>query len=84
MLQRLARILKTLYAHQVLLGQNCTVGELEKELGIPYSSVKRILEKAENSRLVENQVLPYKSTGKRVFQLTEKGLDWVSCCKELL
>ena len=84
MLQRLARILKTLYAHQILLGQNCTIGELEKELKIPYSSVKRILERAENSDLVMNQVVPYKSTGKRVFQLTEKGANWVSCCKELL
>lgn len=84
MLEQVLKILKNLYAQQVLLGKISTVGELSKECKIPYSTTKRRLIMAEKSGLVEWELVDYKSTGKRVFWLTEKGLDWVSNCKELL
>lgn len=83
MLAKVMRVLKLLYAHQVLMGENCTVGELSRGTKIPYTTVKRMLEKAEKSQLVEGLVFPYKSTGKRVYSLTPAGLNWVECSKEL-
>lgn len=84
MLAQVMRILKVLYAHQILMGQNCTVGELSRLTKIPYSTVQRRLQMAEKSELVEQEVVGYKSTGKRVFWLNDKGLSWVECSKELL
>lgn len=84
MLAQVVKILKTLYVHQVLMGQNCTVGELAKATKIPYSTVRRRLEMASKSKLVECDVVSYKSTGKRVFWLSESGLSWVADTKELM
>jgi len=83
MLAQVARILKQLYARQILLGQNMTVGELAKELKMSYSTVKRRLLMAEKSGLIVQELLPYKATGKRVFWLSEDGLNWVACYKEM-
>lgn len=83
MLEQVARILKQVYAQQILLGQNMTVGEIAKELKMSYSTVKRRLLLAEKSNLVVSEILPYKATGKRVFWLSEDGLNWVSCYREM-
>lgn len=84
MLAQVMLILKKLYAVQVLSGENCTVGELSRMSKIPYSTVKRRLRMAKNSDLICEELVSYKTTGKRVFWLTEKGLSWVECSKELL
>jgi len=83
MLDQIVRILKVLYSHQVLLGQNCTVGELARATKIPYSTVKRRLISAEKSKLIESEAVPYKSTGKVVFWLNDDGMDFVECSREL-
>lgn len=83
MLASLARILKSIYATQILMGQNVTVGEVSRATKIPYSTVKRRLEMAEKNKLICSDVLPYKTTGKRVFWLSEDGVNWVACWQEM-
>jgi hypothetical protein len=83
MLAQVLRLLKHIYAVQVLTGENVTVGELERATKIPYSTIKRRLAQAEKSDLICYEVVSYKSTGKRVFWLSDKGMNFVECSKEL-
>lgn len=78
MLHRVMVVLKALYRRTIFFLDPITIGELVRSTGLPYSTVRRRLETAQNSELVDSEIRPYKSTGKRVFWLTEKGMDWVS------
>lgn len=83
MLAQVVRILKQAYAVQVLTGQHLTVGELSRYTKIAPSTVRRRLQMARKSRLVDSEYVGYKSTGKQVFWLTEEGMSFVECAKEL-
>jgi hypothetical protein len=77
MLHKIMVILAKMRAYYVQRLQPVTIGELARFANKPYSSVKRWLEIAENSGLIESDIRPYKSTGKRVFWLTDKGFVWL-------
>lgn len=78
MLHRVMVVLKALYRRTIFFLDPITIGELVRSTGLPYSTIRRRLETAQNSGLVESEIRAYKTTGKRVFWLTEKGLEWVS------
>lgn len=65
-------------------GEHPTVGQVAKASKAPYSTVKRYLEKAEKLNLVESGKVEYKTTGKRVYTLTERGHEFLSQFRELL
>lgn len=83
MLHKLERILKAIYTPQALMGQNSTIGEVEKTTKIPYSTIRRYLDKAIRLGLVETEYHDYKATGKHVFWLSEKGQSFIAQFKEL-
>lgn len=83
MLHKVMWILKVMRSHTILSLEPMTIGELSRISKKPYSSVRRWLEIALNSELVEFDERPYKATGKRVFWITEKGFDWLEGYREL-
>ena len=60
-----------------------TIGQLSEKTKIPYSTLRRFLTTAENSNLVDCELQPYKSTGRRVFWLNEQGVEWLASWIEL-
>ena len=84
MLHKVMRVLKSMLLLYTISPQKMTAGELQHWLGLSYSSVRRYLEIAQNSGLVDSELMPYKSTGKHVFWITEKGLEWVHSYRELI
>jgi DNA-binding transcriptional ArsR family regulator len=76
-------VLKSLYARTIFFLDPVTAGELVRSTKMSYSSVRRYLEIARNSGLIDSEVHPYKATGKHVYWLTEKGIEWVSGYREL-
>lgn len=84
MLHKVMLSLKSLYRLQMLSLEPQTVGELARESKIPYTSLKRNLSRAMNSELVDCELRPYKRTGKYVYWLTDKGIDWVKDYRELI
>ena len=84
MLHKIMAILKTMRNHIVFSFAPMTVGELARWSKKPYSTVKRALEKAEASGLVEKEFRPYKSTGQWVYWITEKGFDWLADYREIV
>lgn len=83
MLHKVMLVLKATLARTIFLLDPITVGEVSRSTKIPYTSVRRYLEIAERSELVESEIRPYKATGKRVYWLTEKGIVWVNGYREL-
>lgn len=83
MLHKVMLTLRALRTLQFETLQKVTVGEISKRSRMSYSSVRRYLQTALNSELVDCEMQDYKKTGKRVFWLTEKGIDWLIGYREL-
>lgn len=83
MLHKVMFTLRTLRTFRFEGLQVATVGEIAKRAKMPYSSVRRYLQIARNSGLIDCEFLDYKATGKRVFWLTRKGIDWLNGYREL-
>jgi len=77
MLHKVMKVIKAMMLLYVISPEKMTVGEIARWTHLPYSSVKRYLEIARNSELVECEKVAYKTTGKYVYWTTEKGLAWL-------
>lgn len=82
-LQKIMRVLKAMSLLYAISPQKMTAGEVSKWTGLPYASVRRYLQCAQNSELVDSELTDYKSTGKHVFWMTGKGLDWLQGYREM-
>lgn len=52
-----------------------TIGETAKDAELPKSTVRRHLETLAKEGYLTCEIVSYKSTGKRVYFVTEKGLE---------
>lgn len=64
-------------------GRSVSVGEVSRYNKIPYSTLRRILTKAEKNGLVRSELVDYKKTGKIVFWVTDKGEEFLKQFREL-
>lgn len=83
MLHKVMIVLRAMRALYFKIWRKMSIGEISRAAKIPYSTTRRLLDKAFNSDLVDCEIVDYKSTGKRVFWLTDKGIDWLASYREL-
>lgn len=83
MLAKLHSVIRFASLAEWINGENPTIGQVSRYSHKPYSTVKRYLEKAEKLGLVESGKVEYKTTGKTVYALTEKGIEFLKSYREL-
>jgi len=75
MLHKIVQIIKALAVFRLAGESEITRGKIAKYTGYSYSSVKRAIEIAKHRGLMSEEIAEYKSTGKYVFAVTQKGHD---------
>jgi len=84
MLHRMILIIKALSVFSVVGESRVTAGMLSDYTKIPYSTVRRTLDVMQTRGLVKQSFSLYKSTGKWVFSVTQKGSELMLSQLEML
>ena len=84
MLIKMWKICKWVHTLKQFPRVKVTVGEVARWSNMNKATTKRHLEKAIEFGMMQKVDEPYKSTGRAIYSLTKKGLDFVARSDELL
>lgn len=71
-------VLFTVRALRWMTGEMCTIGEVAKRINLSKSTTRRLMIELTNQGLLWCDYVPYKSTGVRLYKLTDEGHIYLS------
>lgn len=84
MIHKSALCLKAVRLYNLFHDRGATIGEVSKRIGYSKSTTRRVLIQLVNWGYLSFEMEEYKSTGRRVYNMTEEGYIWLADYRELI